>query len=326
MSDNRKKILLQLSDGTSHTGTVLAGQLSITRAAIWKHVKALQAEGVQIESNAANGYQIPGGLQLLDTAEIQSELADGVAGVVNLQLLEKTASTNDWLLNQLQDGLKPATVCLTERQTAGRGTKGRRWLSPYGSNLYVSLYWNFSCGPVELAGLSLSMAAVVSQALVDAGANDIKIKWPNDLYTSDGKLGGILIDMVAEVTGPSHVVIGVGLNAGMPEINHNLIDQAVADLNDTGLSGELNRNQLTALIINAMVEGCQTFAREGFAAFRETWQAQDMVVGQQVKITSGEKIVIGEACGVNDMGALELQTDSGRLAFSSGEVSLRFAE
>jgi len=325
MSNNRKQILLQLSDGALHSGTALAEQLNISRAAVWKHVKALQAAGVMIKSDAGNGYRISGGLQLLDISMIESSLAANISEIVSLQMQDITASTNNWLLDQLQAGLESGTVCLTERQTAGRGTRGRQWLSPYGTNLYISLYWNFDCGPVELGGLSLSMAAVISKALAEIGAEGVKIKWPNDLYTSTGKLGGILIDMAAEVTGPSHVVIGIGLNVGMPAENHAMIDQAVADLRDTGVPDALNRNHLAAMVINAMVEGCQQFSREGFSAFREDWLSQDMVIGQQVKLISGDRVVTGEACGVDNMGAIELQTESGRLAFSSGEVTLRIA-
>ena len=280
MSDNRKQILLQLSDGAVHSGTALAESLNISRAAVWKHVKALRAEGVEIESDAGNGYCIPGGLQLLDISVIQSGLTEEVAQVVTFHLLEKTGSTNDWLLNQLHCGMHSGTACLTEHQTSGRGTRGRQWLSPYGSNLYFSLYWHFQCGPVELGGLSLAMAAVVARALADGGAEDVKIKWPNDIYTSKGKLGGILLDMTAEVTGPSHVVIGVGLNLGMPVKHRAEIDQSVADLGDTVLSGVLDRNQLAALMINAVASGCQQFASEGFTAFREDWLAQDMVMGR----------------------------------------------
>jgi BirA family biotin operon repressor/biotin-[acetyl-CoA-carboxylase] ligase len=323
MSDNRKQILLQLSDGAVHSGTALAESLNISRAAVWKHVKALRAEGVEIESDAGNGYCIPGGLQLLDISVIQSGLTEEVAQVVTFHLLEKTGSTNDWLLNQLHCGMHSGTACLTEHQTSGRGTRGRQWLSPYGSNLYFSLYWHFQCGPVELGGLSLAMAAVVARALANVGAEDVKIKWPNDIYTSKGKLGGILIDMTAEVTGPSHVVIGVGLNLGMPVKHRAEIEQSVADLGDTVLSGVLDRNQLAALMINAVASGCQQFASEGFTAFREDWLAQDMVMGRQVKLINGDQVTMGEACGVNDIGAIELQTESGRLVFSSGEVTLR---
>jgi len=323
MSDNRKQILLQLSDGAAHTGTALAEQLNITRAAVWKHIKGLRAEGVAIESDATNGYRISGGLQLLDSLAIQSGLTDEVAQIINFHLLEKTESTNDWLLKKIHPGLSSGTVCLTEHQTSGRGTKGRQWLSPFGTNLYVSMYWRFECGPVELGGLSLAMAAVIARTLVNAGAEDIKIKWPNDLYTSEGKLGGILIDMAAEVTGPSHVVIGVGLNLGMPVKHHEEIDQSVADLGDTGLSGVVSRSQLAAMMINTLAEGCQQFSSEDFTAFRDDWLAHDMVIGQQVEIISGNQVVSGEVYGVNDTGAIELQTDSGRLAFSSGEVTLR---
>jgi BirA family biotin operon repressor/biotin-[acetyl-CoA-carboxylase] ligase len=327
MSDTRRRILLQLSDGAEHSGTAIADRLNISRAAVWKHIKALQADGVAITSSAANGYCIPGGMQLLSMEDIQHALGEDIAWLEDIHLVNTTNSTNDWLMSRLQGehALPSGTVCLTERQTDGRGTRGRRWQSPYGSNLYISLYWRFDCGPMELGGLSLSMAAIIGKSLHEAGAKTIRIKWPNDLYTADGKLGGILIDMMAEVSGPSHVVIGVGLNLGMPVEHHASIDQPVADLRNTGLRDTLGRSELAALVIRAIAQGCRQFSREGFAGFRQDWMAQDMVTGQQVNLVNGDRVITGKACGVDDMGAIELLTESGRQAFSSGEVTLRLA-
>ena len=323
MADNQKQILFKLSDGTTHSGTALARSLNISRAAVWKHIKALRTKGVTIKSDAGNGYRIPGGLQLLDDSAIKAELDTDILQITRLQILDTIPSTNNWLLDQLSTGLDSGTVCMAEHQTAGRGTKGRQWLSPYGANLYLSLYWNFDCGPMELSGLSLAIAAITSKTLAHAGAKEIKIKWPNDFYTPKGKLGGILIDMVAEMTGPSHAVIGMGLNIDMPAENHADINQTIACLRDTGVANTLNRNQLAARVISAMIEGCIQYSREGFAAFSEDWQSRDMVIGQQVRLTNGNRTVTGKACGVNDMGAIELQTESGQQTFSSGEITLR---
>lgn len=315
--------MFKLSDGTTHSGTTLAQSLNISRAAVWKHIKALRTKGIAIKSDAGNGYHIPGGLQLLDGSAIKAELETDILQTVCLQILDTIPSTNNWLLDQLSTGLSSGTVCIAEHQTAGRGTKGRQWLSPYGANLYLSLYWNFDCGPIELSGLSLAIAAIISKTLAHAGAEEIKIKWPNDFYTPRGKLGGILIDMVAEMTGPSHAIIGMGLNIDMPAKNHANINQAVACLRDTGVANTLNRNQLAARVINAMVEGCIQYSREGFAAFSEDWRSRDMMIGQQVRLTNGNRTITGKACGVNNMGAIELQTESGQQTFSSGEITLR---
>lgn len=327
MSDTRRRILLQLSDGAEHSGMAIAKSLGISRAAVWKHIKALQADGIEISSSTMSGYRIPGGLQLLDVDRVRHAINGELGGLSEIVLLDITTSTNDWLMSQIreQQDLSSGTVCLTERQTAGRGTRGRQWESPYGSNLYVSLYWFFDCGPVELAGLSLSMAAAIGKSLKTNGAETVKIKWPNDLYTDEGKFGGILIDMMAEVSGPSHVVIGAGLNIDMPEPRRSSIDQPVADLRNTGMTDTLTRNQLAAVVIEAMADACTRFADSGFAAFRQDWLSQDMIMGRQVNLISGDRVVTGEACGVDDMGAIELLTDEGRRAFSSGEVTLRLA-
>ena len=233
MSDTRRMILLRLADGAAHSGTSLAEHLNITRAAVWKHIRALKSDGVIIESDARYGYRIPGGMQLLD-ADIIRSLLPGLAGNKRVVLLDKVHSTNDWLMQQLASEISPGTVCLAELQTAGRGTRGRKWVSPYGKNLYISLYWHFAGGPLELGGLSLAVAASIARVLADSGIGDVAIKWPNDLYSSGKKLGGILIDMSAEVNGPSQVVIGVGLNVDMPEGYRASIDQQVTDLRNAG--------------------------------------------------------------------------------------------
>jgi BirA family biotin operon repressor/biotin-[acetyl-CoA-carboxylase] ligase len=240
-------------------------------------------------------------------------------------LLDNIHSTNDWLMQQLASGISSGTVCLAEQQSAGRGTRGRQWVSPYGKNLYLSLYWHFENGPLELGGLSLAIAAVIARALANSGIEDIRIKWPNDLYTAGKKLGGILLDMSAEVNGPSQVVVGIGLNVDMPEEHKHSIDQEVTDLREAGLPATFDRNQLAALIIKALYECCQDFAATGFAGFVEEWHKRDMVMGREVKLVCGDRIVTGKASGVNSMGALELETEAGLQTFSSGDVTLRLS-
>jgi len=242
--------------------------------------------------------------------------------------IESTPSTNQYLFDLIsKDDVDEGLVINTDDQTAGKGMGTNLWESEPGRNLSFSflLQPEFIKPENQFVITQIVSLAILTVCQKSLKREDVKIKWPNDLYTSTGKLGGILIDMAAEVTGPSHVVIGIGLNVGMPAENHAMIDQAVADLRDTGVPDALNRNHLAAMVINAMVEGCQQFSREGFSAFREDWLSQDMVIGQQVKLISGDRVVTGEACGVDNMGAIELQTESGRLAFSSGEVTLRIA-
>lgn len=324
MPDTRRMILDQLADGRVHSGTALAQQLNITRAAVWKHIHALKSDGVVIESDAGTGYRIPGGMRLFDKDVIRSLLSEQ-GKQADIFLHDKIDSTNDWLMQRLASGTPSGTVCLAEQQTAGRGTRGRQWLSPYGKNLYISLYWHFENSPLELGGLSLAVAAVIAGALANAGAEDIRIKWPNDLYTSGKKLGGILIDMSAEVNGPSHVVIGIGLNIDMPTEHHQSIDQDVADLRDAGLPLSFDRNQIAAMIIDALYGCCHDFSSRGFYAFREAWHKLDMVTDREVRLICGDRVVTGKARGVNDMGALELETDTGLQSFASGDVTLRLS-
>lgn len=290
----------------------------ISRAAVWKHIEALRGRGVSVEAVRGRGYRIRGGLCLLNRRAIGVHLLKPVT----LTLLEEVASTNSWLLQQLNRGVVAPHVCIAERQSAGRGTRGRAWLSPYGTNVYCSLYWRFGCAPCELEGLSLAVAIALVIALEQAGVGGVMIKWPNDLHTAKGKLGGLLVDMSAEANGPCDVIIGFGLNMGMPEALRSAVDQPLADVLDIdGVDND--RNVIAACVINGLVSGCEDFAAHGFAAFFRQWGSFDLALHRPVRLAAAGRSVVGIACGVNERGMLRIKTDNGFEEFASGEISMR---
>ncbi len=264
------------------------------------------------------GYQIRRGMSLLS----QRAISEHLSKPIGLTLHQEIPSTNNWLIQQLGTEIAQPHVCIAERQTAGRGTKGRTWQSPYGTNLYCSLCWRFDCAPCELGGLSLAIAISLVNALDHVGVEGVKIKWPNDLHTSKGKLGGILVDMSAETNGPSDVVIGIGLNIGMPETLRSAIDQPVADMHDDE-GAEKDRNIIAATIINALISDCENFANHGFSGFSRQWEPLDMAINQPVRLTALDRSIEGIACGVNERGMLRIRTDNGIEELSSGDVSMR---
>lgn len=316
MSDTRKQILLHLATGELISGNQLAQCCGVSRAAVWKHIENLRKEGLAIEVMSGRGYQIKGGLDWLELDVIQESLD------IPVTLLEETPSTNDWLMARIARQQGEPLVCLAERQSAGRGTRGRAWRSPFGSNIYCSLYYRFSKAPFELGGLSLAVAVSLVRALEADGISPLGIKWPNDLYMPHGKLGGILIDMSAEANGPSDIVIGVGVNAGMPTVLREQIDQPVADIRDFLETG-LPRTMIAITVIRALINTCEQFEQSGFAGFLEYWQGYDMTYGKQVEIHSGSQRIAGIAYGINEQGMIRIDTGDDIRSFSSGDVSLR---
>jgi len=314
---------MQLSDGRVHAGTVLADNLGISRAAVWKHIQSLRKEGLPIEAVPGKGYCLEYVLDLLDADRIRGLLDINTREKTEIHILWQTTSTNDWLRQRIMQGLSCGTTCLAEQQTAGRGTRGRQWVSPPGINLYLSLYWSFGKAAAELGGLSIAVAVSLAQALSAVGYSGLMIKWPNDIYTSAGKLGGILIDMVAETNGPTCVIIGIGLNFGMVPGHQSSIDQPIDDLNWQKNRPDIDRNQLAAMIINTLTECCQTYAEKGFHPFHQQWPRWDMVQDKPVRLETENNHIDGVAGGVDEAGALIVTTGDGNRHYTSGEVSLR---
>jgi BirA family transcriptional regulator, biotin operon repressor / biotin---[acetyl-CoA-carboxylase] ligase len=191
-----------LADGEFHSGEQLGGALGMSRAAINKHIQTVRDWGVDIFTVPGKGYSLPHPIQLLDEAKIHSMLP---AGRVNV--LPVIDSTNQYLLDRIGE-LSSGDACVAEYQQAGRGRRGRKWFSPFGSNLYLSMYWKLDQGPAAAMGLSLVIGIVMAEVLQRLGAEDVRVKWPNDLYLKDRKLAGILVELTGK-TGMQHSWLSV---------------------------------------------------------------------------------------------------------------------
>ena len=212
-------------------------------------------------------------------------------------------------------------MCLDEQQRAGRGRRGRTWISPFGGNLYLSLLWRFSSGAAQIAGLSLAIAVAVSRALHEVGLGTAGVKWPNDIVISGRKLAGILLEMAGEASGPCLVVIGVGLNM-KSDPTMATIDQPWTDLR-TELGKSVGRNDLAARLINYMMDAAVKFERDGLVPFLDEWREMDVFEGKDVELHLPGKQIRGVARGVDETGALLLAQGGEVQRYQSGEVSMR---
>ncbi|CAN0602535.1 unnamed protein product, partial [Ectocarpus sp. 12 AP-2014] len=212
-------------------------------------------------------------------------------------------------------------VCLAEHQSAGRGRRGRHWVSPFASSVYCSVACPFEGGAQSLGGLSLAVGVIVCDALESMGVQDLGLKWPNDVYCGGKKLAGVLIELQGDLAGTVTAIIGVGVNVRLPSIAADTIEQAWTDLST--VAEPVSRNVLVGRYLNRLLPALDAYGRDGFADWRERWQELDIYADQPVVIHSGDRRITGTARGVDENGALLLETAAGVSSFHGGEVSLR---
>jgi len=322
-------LLVLLVDGELHSGEWLAKKLNVSRAAVWKGVDRLRGMGLEVQALPRRGYRLSNRVELLDGQRIRAEIAERRIGKLrNLELLFDVDSTNTRLLAAAPPPSGSADACLCEMQLAGRGRRGRRWIAPFGSGVALSVAWTFPDGARTLPALSLAVGVAVARALVRAGAVGISLKWPNDIWFQDRKIGGVLIELRAEGGGPAHVVIGIGVNAVLSAAARAEIEAdgarvaAVAD----ACAAAPSRNLVAGAILDRLLSMLGQFEREGFAAFRNDWMALDALCGRPAEVLLADVVTKGTARGVDQEGALLLESGDRVQRFVSGEASLRLIE
>ncbi|MGN7511364.1 bifunctional biotin--[acetyl-CoA-carboxylase] ligase/biotin operon repressor BirA [Aeromonas salmonicida] len=312
----RQTLITLLSDGQFHSGEQLGEQLGISRAAVGKHMAALKELGLDLFSLTGKGYRLAVPMALYDQAQLQA-----LAPMAPVHCFPVIDSTNQYLLervNQLQSG----ESCLAECQTAGRGRRGKPWVSPFGCQLILSMYWRLEQGMAAAMGLSLAVGVAVVQALESLGYPGVELKWPNDLYYQGRKLAGILVEMSGSAGASCNLVIGVGLNLAMPAREGERIDQAWSELRH--IQPELvDRNLLAARMLGHLQQAMLTFEQQGLSHFVDDWNRLDHFAGRPVRLLMGEQEIRGTARGIDDRGALRLETSEGIKFYLGGEISLR---
>jgi len=317
MKDNTVPLTLIgiLADGEFHSGEQLGEQLGMSRAAINKHIQTLKEWGIDVFTVTGKGYSLPAAMQLLNEQAINAWLDNG-----RLAVIPVIDSTNQYLLDRM-DTLQSGDACVAEYQQAGRGRRGRQWFSPFGSNLYLSMYWRLEQGPAAAMGLSLVIGIVLAEALQEQGAPDIRVKWPNDIYLDDRKLAGILVELTGKTGDAAQIVIGAGINLAMRAPAADVINQGWINLQEAGVS--VDRNALSALIVNKMRTALVEFEQEGLAPFIERWARLDNFINRPVKLLIGDREIFGIARGIDQQGGLILEQDGVRKSWVGGEISLR---
>lgn len=321
--NNQKKILKILSDGKIHSGAALGEQLGLTRGGIWKLIRQFKSLGIEIEAKSNKGYCIPGGVELYNLKEMKQYLNPNYYPYLEKTIIfDEINSTNTFLIQEAIQH-KNTKICLAEHQSAGRGRFNRQWMSPFGRNVILSLLWQFNCDVSELSGLSLVIAIAIHRALKRLGATDVSLKWPNDVLWNSRKLAGTLIDLRGESNNTCDAVIGVGLNVHLPDEFKSQMLFPLVDMAEI-TKNIINKNQVTAYLIDEMIAAILCFQSKGFKFFQPEWEKLDINCGKIISLENRGSVFQGKYCGVNEKGCLILEMTGGeKQVFSSGEVSFK---
>jgi BirA family biotin operon repressor/biotin-[acetyl-CoA-carboxylase] ligase len=319
-----RELLDALAQPGGVSGSELAARFGITRAAVWKRIVQLREAGLVVEASAGRGYRLAQPLELLDAQAIRNALSPSARTLLaDLRIETEIDSTSDALLRAAQAGAASGSACCAERQSAGRGRRGRRWQSPIAANVYVSVLWRFDAGLSGLAGLSLAAGVAVAEALRAMGLQGVGLKWPNDLLVDGDKLGGILVDAAGEWAGPCHAVIGIGLNVRMPDASAVEIDQPWTEMS-RWLEPLPSRSMIVAALLDHLLPALQQFARDGLAGSMARYQGFDALSGREVIVHEAGRDWPAFAEGIEPDGRLRVRDVAGGLhRLSAAEVSVR---
>ncbi|HLT44694.1 MAG TPA: bifunctional biotin--[acetyl-CoA-carboxylase] ligase/biotin operon repressor BirA [Luteimonas sp.] len=324
---DERELVARLAAGPA-SGADLARAAGLTRAAVWKQVQALRAAGLAVEAVPGRGYALPRPPDLLEEASIRAALPEScIPELAGLEVAWSLDSTNSELLRRPAPAAG-AAVLLAERQTGGRGRRGRSWASPLAANLYLSVSRRYSGGLARLPGLALVAGVATAEALHGLGFTTVGLKWPNDLVVAGPggalrKLGGLLVEGGGEAGGPARAVIGLGLNVAMPEGAGAAIGQDWTDLAGLAAGSAPSRNALAAALLAHWLPALARFDAVGLEPFLARYSPFDVLRGRGVRIEADSGPREGEALGLAPDGALRVRIGGSEQRVHAGEVSVR---
>ncbi|KPY95506.1 Bifunctional biotin-- synthetase/biotin operon repressor [Pseudomonas tremae] len=314
-------LLTLLADGAFHSGQALGKTLGVSRSAVWKQLQQVEADlGIAVHKVRGRGYRLATPISLLSPSAIEKA---GLPADWSVRTYDSIDSTNAEAVRLIGQDVSMPLLVLAERQTSGRGRRGRKWVSPFAENLYYSLVLRIDGGMRQLEGLSLLVGLAVMNVLRDIGVHGAGLKWPNDVLVGRQKIAGILLELIGDPADVCHVVIGIGVNVNM---------RASAEVDQQWTSVRLetghfvDRNDIAARISSQLNALLAVHRKEGFAAFREEWEQGHLWQGAKVTLLSGVGAVEGVVLGIDSLGALRLEVSGIEKSFSGGELSLRLRD
>ena len=320
---NRLLSYLKEEKGNWISGELLSNKLAVSRTAIWKHIRKLKEEGYVIESSPKKGYLLSKISDLLLVNEIEEGLDTKVFGKGNIVYFKETDSTNIRAKDLAAKGAPEGTVVVAEKQTKGRGRRGRSWFSPSGDGIYASLILRPTMSPAETPRITLMTAVAMAEALLSLTQLKIRIKWPNDILVNGKKIAGILTEISTEMDGVDYIIVGLGLNVNTPpeSFPEEVREIATSIFIETG--SEFPRAPLIREYLRRYEKYYEMFKKRGFESIMQRWKELADIAGQQIMVdVLGEKY-IGEVLDVDNDGVLILRDNKGNThRIFSGDVQI----
>ena len=304
-------IFLKEKRNTWISGEHLSNELSVSRAAIWKHIKSLKEQGYDIASSPKKGYRLDRDSDRLLPKEIREGLDTKFIGKKDIAYFPEIDSTNTKAMELADGGAAEGTLVIAEKQLSGRGRRGRSWLSPAGEGIYASLLLRPAMSPGMAPRITLMTAVAIAEAMLSLVRIDLKIKWPNDILVNGRKLAGILTELSADMDAVNYIVVGLGVNVNTPpeHFSEELRDQATSIYIETG--EKLSRTRLTRVWLQHFEKYYEMFKKNDFSPIMHRWKQLSGFIGQKIMVdVVGEKHV-GEVVEIDEDGVLILKDEQG---------------
>jgi BirA family biotin operon repressor/biotin-[acetyl-CoA-carboxylase] ligase len=321
----KDQLLLYLKENQGNwvSGELISNNLSVSRSAIWKHIHKLKEEGYTIESAPKRGYFLSKASDPITADEIREGLCTKVFGRKNIICLKETDSTNTRAKELAAQGAPEGTLVIAEKQTKGRGRRGRNWFSPPGGGIYFSLILRPAMPPGETPRITLMTAVVLAETLISLVKLNLRIKWPNDILVNRKKLAGILTEISADMDAVNYIIVGLGLNV------NNLFENSPQDIKKKATSilietgNRVPRIKFIQNYLKLYEQYYDMFKKNDFEPIMNRWRELADIIGKQIRVDVIGKTHIGEVMDVDNDGVLILKDDQGRLQrIFSGDVTL----
>ena len=319
----KSEILRLLKENDAYiSGQQLCERFHVSRTAVWKVIEQLKKEGYQIEAVRNKGYRLIDSPDVMSRAEIESLMNTTWAGK-KVVYYDETDSTNNQAKAYGEKGEAHGTLFVADMQAAGKGRRGRAWVSPAGSSIYMTILLHPDVLPTKAPQLTLVMAMAVAEGIRKVTGLETKIKWPNDIIVNGRKVCGILTEMSTEIDYINYVVIGDGINVNQETFPEEIRDTATSLKIETGSS--VRRSVLIATIMECFEQFYEVFmTTEDLSGLQERYNAMLVNLGREVRVLEPGNEYEAHALGINRTGELIVRTVDGQeKEIYAGEVSVR---
>lgn len=317
------KALKDTPDGEWLSGEGLSEILNVSRTTVWNQIKALQAEGYDVESSSKKGYRLSAPPDILSAAEVCPGLTTQVFGCRNYIYYQKTDSTNTRARELASKGYPEGTVVVADTQTDGRGRRGRSWYSPEKQGIYVSVILRPVLPLKEISRISLLTAVATAETFQEELNLPARIKWPNDLLVDNKKIAGILAEVVSDMDGIEYIVVGIGMNI------KNQLQDFPDDLRTPATSAFaesahiVSRVKVLQGLLTRLEKHYFNLLNGNYANTLKQGRKFSLAIGQELRLDTVNGVLVGRAVDIDDNGFLLLRDKAGEIhTILSGEISI----